>query len=112
MELIELRKVFDNVFRKAAHSLAPVNPRAWIARPDRFHLAIRCCDGSFHVVNSDISDVVKGGIARNDIKLAIGALSPVDPIHGQRYVIFDDFENSRVFLLGTVENAIMMIAGA
>lgn len=112
MEIMALNKIADSVFKKKGHALAPINPKEWVNHPEQFKLAIRCCDSTFHVVNSDISDVVRGGISRNDIKLAINALAPIDPIHGQRFVIFEENPSGVAFLLGTVEDAIMMLAGA
>tara|TARA_Y100000310_G_scaffold276757_1_gene294141 strand:- start:802 stop:1140 length:339 start_codon:yes stop_codon:yes gene_type:complete len=112
MEVTELSKQAHNVFKKRGHLLAPIKPREWVHQPDQFRLAIRCCDGTYHVVNSDIADIVRGGITRTEVKLAINALAPMDPIHGQRFVIFERNPTGEAYLLGPVENAIMMLAGA
>jgi len=112
MEIIELSKVESNVFRKKGHILAQNRTHEWVRQPEQFRLAIRCCDGTFHTVNSDIAEIVRGGIARNEIKMAINALAPIDPIHGQRFVIFERNPTGEAYLLGPVENAIMILAGA
>jgi hypothetical protein len=111
MEIIELNQVSDGVFRKRGIYLEKVDPREWVSKPQGFKLAMRCCDGSLHVVNSPISDIIAGGIAKNEIKMAITALAPTDPVHGQRYVVFVENPTGQAFLLGTVENAIMLLAG-
>ena len=112
MELIELSRVDASVFKKNGHAMAAVSPRKWVYRPEGFKLAIRCCDGSFHAVNSEVTEVVRGGITHSEIKLAINALAPMDPIHGKRYVVFEEPQSHKVFLLGTVEEAVVMLAGA
>jgi len=112
MEIIELSRAEASVFRKNGHARAAVSPRNWVFHPEGFKLAIRCCDGSYHVVNSEVSEIVRGGIARSEIKLAINALAPMDPIHGKRYVVFEERPSGKVFLLGSVEEAVVMLAGA
>ena len=111
MEIVELNQVADGIFRKKGIYLEKIDPRAWVSAPQGFKLAMRCCDGSLHVVNSSISEVIAGGIAKTEIKMAITALAPTDPVHGQRYVVFVENPTGRAFLLGTVENAIMLLAG-
>lgn len=108
MEIVELNQVSNGIFKKKGICLEQLRPSALITNPFAFKLAIKCCDGSFHTVNSPISEILSGGIGKSEIKMAITALAPTDPIHGQRYVIFSD--NGRSFLLGTVETAIMLLA--
>jgi len=112
MEVIELSKLEPAVFKKNGHALAPIKSREWIRQPEQFKLAIRCCDGTYHAVNSEISEILRGGITRNEVKLAINALVPIDPIHGQRFVIFEENPSGKAYLLGTVETAIIMLSGS
>ena len=111
MEIIELSKVDDSVYQKNGHALASLKLKELVHRPEWFKLAIRCCDGTYHLVNSEIAEVVRGGIARSEVKLAINALIPIEPIHGRRYVIFEETSTGKAYLLGTVENTIVMLAG-
>jgi len=112
MEVIGLSKVDTGVFRKDRHMQIHKDARKWVHCPDRFKLAIRCCDGTFRVVNSEIAAIMQGGITKKEIKLAVNALAPMDPIHGQRYVIFEENPTGIAYLLGPVEEAIVMLANA
>lgn len=105
-----LSKVSDGIFNKKGNALVKSKIKEWIKKPMQFRLATKCCDGSYHVVNSEVTSILEIGVSRNDVKKAINILAPVDPIHGRRYMIFEENPTGVAYLLGTVERAILEIS--
>ncbi len=117
MRIIPLKEVAPKVFRK--QNLAELykndfnlDINAWLSQSANFSLAAKSCDGSYHTVNSEISDIIleqAENIRKGRVKEAITRLVPTDPMHGDRFVIFKS-EHGNHFFLGTIENAFMTLA--
>jgi hypothetical protein len=110
MEVTVLNKVAEGTFMRQGNQIAPARLSEWTRQPQQFRLAIRCCDGSFSVVNSEIKEVMSIGINRSDIKNAINILAPLDPSQGKRFVIFEANPTGKGYLLGTVEQAVLELS--
>ncbi len=116
-QVIPLRQVQDKTFRKQNvaelfHKGIVIKFDDWLDQPENFKLASKSCDGSIHLVNSEIADVLvfhRENIRKGKVGDAIRELTPMDPIHGDRLVLF--LKDGEAFLLGNVESALLALAG-
>jgi|GEM_PF-3858682 len=114
IELTELEKVGDNQFkavRKALESDDSLKTEKLLSNPDQFVLAMRTCDGIYHKVNSEISEVfktLKGKIRKTSVLDVAAKLSLDENIHGQRFIILNS--QNKAFLLGDVLTALKQLA--
>lgn len=114
MEVIALEILGSNTFRaqKLADGLVELKQKDLLDKPRNFILAAKSCDGTYHSVNSEISELVKKKkvlIKKGIIGEFISSLSPDETVHGSRFVIFNGNKN-QAFLLGDVVTAMKKLA--
>ena len=113
-DLTELEKVGSDQFkpvRKALESDAKLKIEKLLSKPEQFFLAMRTCDGIYHKVNSEISEIfknVRGKIRKSAILDIAAKLSLDENIHGQRFIIINS--QCGAYLLGDVLTALKQLA--
>ncbi|MBD3263332.1 hypothetical protein GF374_03055 [Candidatus Woesearchaeota archaeon] len=115
MEAIALESVGSKVFKaqKLSHGLKQLERDNLLKKTNKFILAAKSCNGTYHSVNSDISKLIKKKkqlINKGIINEFINALSPDEAVHGQRFIIFNKNKN-KAYLLGDVITAMKKLAG-
>lgn len=114
MEAIMLETMGSNIYRaqKLADGLIELKQKELLDKPKKFILAAKSCDGTYHSVNSEISELFKKKkelIKKGIIGEFVGALSPDEIIHGKRFIIFNN-NKKQSFLLGDVVSAMKKLA--
>jgi len=115
MEAITLDTIGLNVYRaqKLADGLVDLKQKDLLDKPKKFMLAAKSCDGTYHSVNSEISELIKkkkAQIIKGIIGGLVSALSPDETVHGSRFIIFS-LKKNQAFLLGDVVSAMKKLAG-
>lgn len=115
MDAIILETVGSKIFKaqKLADGLINLKPSNLLEKPNKFILAAKSCDGTYHSVYSEISALIKKKkelIKKGIIGELINALNPNDNIHGRRFVIYQPKKNE-AYLLGDVVEAFKKLAG-
>ena len=109
MNIIGLRRINKYEFKRNAILNTEPDVKKWLQNPSNFKLAVKCSDGQYNCVHSEISDFLASTDALGvRLKAIIAELIPSDPIHGQRFILYEN--GKEVFLLGTVETAMMLLA--
>lgn len=80
---------------------------------DGLKLATKVCDGSLHLVHSEISQILKEnkGLFRVRPPALMPQIVPDSDIHGKRYIIYFDKKTGRSYLLGDVFSALKQLNG-
>jgi len=114
MEVITLEVVGSKVYRaqKLADGLVALQPDKLLEKPNKFILAAKSCDGTYHSVHSDIALLLKKKkelVRKGIIGELVSALSPDENIHGRRFIIYHPKKNE-AYLLGDVATALKKLA--
>ena len=112
IELYPLQEIKSRVY-KIQKLTEPVKIRRkeLLENSKKLNLAAKFCDSTYHLVNSDISEILskkKGMLTKTLIADLLTELVPEESIHGQRFVILK--KGKQAFLLGDTLTALRKLS--
>ena len=97
---------------KKSFNSAKLNPKKILEDCKRLKCAVKMCDGSYHVVNSDLQEVLEQNkqLVKNGFVNELLGIFPKEA-RGSRFLVFHPENSESAFLLGDVETTLKMLAG-
>jgi len=112
IEVYPLEKIQTNIFKKQKLSDPhAMHPKEVLEDSKNLNLAVRFCDSTYHLVNSEISILLKEKknlLTKGLVTDLMAALVPDESIHGQRYIIYR--KNNQAFLVGDTLSALKKLS--
>jgi hypothetical protein len=112
IEVYPLERIQINIFKK--RKLGDpyiIRPKEVLDDCKNLNLAVRFCDSTYHLVNSELSKVLKEKrnlLTKSLVTDLVSALVPDESVHGQRYIIYQ--KNKQAFLVGDTVSALKKLS--
>lgn len=106
-EIKVLEEVKPKVYKVKGISETKLNVKKLLEKPNNLRCAVKMCDGSFHVVHSELQEVLQNNkqLAKNGFANDILQIFPKES-RSTRFLVFHPDKSADAFLLGDVESAV------
>ncbi len=105
--IMVLEEVTPKVYKVLGIAETKLNAKKLLEKPDRLRCAVKMCDGSFHVVHSELQEVLEQNkqLVKNGFVSEILQIFPKES-RNTRFLVFHPENSQNAFLLGDVESAV------
>ena len=112
IEVYPLKKIQTKIFKKQKLGDPQlVKSKEVLEDCKNLNLAVKFCDSTYHLVNSELPKVLKEKknlLTKGLVTDLVSALVPDESIHGQRYIIYH--KNKQSFLVGDTITALKKLS--
>lgn len=90
-----------------------LNSKKLLENPDWLRCTIKVCDGSYHIINSELKELLeknKGLVKKGFYTEIVASVCPSESMRSHRFIIWHPKDSDIAYLLGDVETALKKLA--